>query len=1065
MNAIVKSICAAGPTVAFTLDRQTVHAYEGESILQAAQRHGVEIPHLCFTEGLRADGNCRACVVEVAGERTLAPSCCRTVSAGMVVQATSERALKSQKMVLEMLLSDMPEVGYKWNDAPLAADGGDATSCAAQGVTSGAAALGSAPGSSYASSKSSPGALPNTAGPGVSTVVGQHGELSWWASRMDVSVRSALAALRRAQPVADVSHPAMAVHLDACIQCTRCVRACREEQVNDVIGYALRGAHSQIVFDLDDAMGDSSCVACGECVQVCPTGALMPKTLIGSQAVDKTVDSVCPFCGVGCLMTYQVRDNQIVGVEGRDGPANHGRLCVKGRFGFDYAHSPQRLTVPLVRKPGVPKDPEALQGLNRHTADWSAVFREATWEEALALAAGPLKDLRDTHGRKALAGFGSAKGSNEEAYLFQKLVRTGFGSNNVDHCTRLCHASSVAALLEGVGSGAVSNQINDVQHSGLIFLIGCNPTNNHPVAATWMKNAAKAGAKIVVADPRGTDIGKHAWRSLQFKADTDVAMLNALIHTIIDEGLADEAFIRDRASNYEALRDNVQGYSPEAMAPICGIPAQTLREVARAYATAKGAMILWGMGVSQHVHGTDNARCLIALATVAGQIGKPGSGLHPLRGQNNVQGASDAGLIPMMFPNYQRVTDPAAHAWFEEFWGMRTPQGRPKAGEAPSGGSAAHEVASVGAPTSLDDQPGYTVVEIMHKALAPDSDPHKVRGMYIMGENPAMSDPDLNHARHALASLSHLVVQDIFMTETAWLADVVLPATAWPEKTGTVSNTDRMVQMGRQAIDPPGQARPDLWIIQQMAQRMGLHWNYGQTDAAAPGRPKQGTAPSGGSAAHEVASVGAMVSAVYEEMRQAMHAAIGGIRWERLERESSVTYPCLSADDPGAPTVFIERFATADGRVHLVPADIIPADERPDADYPFVLITGRQLEHWHTGSMTRRASVLDALEPMATASLCGDDLQALGLVAGDVVTVQSRRGQVALHVRRDDGTPQGAVYIPFAYYEAAANLLTNAALDPFGKIPEFKYCAVALRRGGVPAPVPGYGPAGGVAAL
>jgi formate dehydrogenase major subunit len=356
----------------------------------------------------------------------------------------------------------------------------------------------------------------------------------------------------------------------------------------------------------------------------------------------------------------------------------------------------------------------------------------------------------------------------------------------------------------------------------------------------------------------------------------------------------------------------------------------------------------------------------------------------------------------MMYPNYQRVTNAAAHEWFEKFWG-----------------------------TTLDDQPGYTVVEIMHKALAPDTDPHKVRGMYIMGENPAMSDPDLNHARHALASLEHLTVQDIFMTETAWLADVVLPATAWPEKTGTVSNTDRMVQLGKQAIDPPGQAKPDLWIIQEIARGMGLQWSY-------PGEHSG-------------------VAAVYEEMRQAMHAAIGGITWERLQRESSVTYPCLSAEDPGAPTVCIDHFATDDGRVHLVPADIIPADERPDADYPFVLITGRQLEHWHTGSMTRRATVLDALEPMATASLCGEDMASLGLQPGDVITVQSRRGAVAIHVRRDDGTPRGAVYIPFAYYEAAANLMTNAALDPFGKIPEFKYCAVAIRRGGTVAVRAGYG--------
>jgi formate dehydrogenase major subunit len=951
MNAPAKLIEVLPQTVAFTLDNKTIHAYEGETIFKAAKRHGVDIPHLCYKDGYRADGNCRACVVEVKGERTLAPSCCRAATAGMEVQANSERAVKSQKMVLEMLLSDMPDVGYKWDEVDESQ---------------------------------------------------QHGELSSWASRMDVKVRPELKAIRREQPKSDVSHPAMAVNLDACIQCNRCVRACREEQVNDVIGYAKRGSHSEIVFDLNDAMGDSTCVACGECVQACPTGALMPKTQVGSQIVDKKVDSVCPFCGVGCLVTYNVKDNVIVSVDGRDGPANHNRLCVKGRFGFDYAHSPQRLTVPLIRREGVAKDPEALQHLNRDTADWSSVFREATWDEALAFTSGSLKNLRDTHGKKTLAGFGSAKGSNEEAYLFQKLVRTGFGSNNVDHCTRLCHASSVAALLEGVGSGAVSNQVNDVAQSDMIFVIGSNPTSNHPVAATWMKNAAKLGAKIVLADPRITDIGKYAWRTLQFKADTDVAMLNALIHTIIEEGLTDQDFIAQRASNFEALRDNVKGYSPEAMEPICGIPAQTLREVARAYAQSKAAMILWGMGISQHVHGTDNARCLIALATVAGQIGKPGSGLHPLRGQNNVQGASDAGLIPMMFPNYQRVTNKAAHGWFENFW---------------------H--------TKLDDQPGYTVVEIMHKALAPDSDPHKIRGMYVMGENPAMSDPDLNHARHALASLQHLVVQDIFMTETAWLADVVLPATAWPEKTGTVSNTDRMVQLGKQAIDPPGQAKPDLWIIQQIATGMGLTWNY-------PGEH-------------------AGVAAVYEEMRQAMHAAISGITWERLQRESSVTYPCLSAEDPGSPTVFIDSFPTDDGRVHLVPADIIPANERPDADFPFVLITGRQLEHWHTGSMTRRATVLDALEPMATASLCGDDLQALGLNAGDVITVLSRRGQVAIHVRRDDGTPKGAVFIPFAYYEAAANLMTNAALDPVGKIPEFKYCAVAIQRGGVPAVNPGYG--------
>ena len=946
MNAPEKTALVPA-TVEFQLDGRLIEAYEGETILQAADRHGVGIPRLCYLPGYRPDGNCRACMVEIDGERTLAPSCCRTVTANMKVRAASERAVKSQKMVLEMLLSDMPAQGHKWI--------GDDT-------------------------------------------LRQHGELSEWAARLGVNVRPALAAITRPQPAPDLSHPAMAVNLDACIQCTRCVRACREEQVNDVIGYAHRGNHSAIVFDLQDGMGDSTCVACGECVQACPTGALMPKSHIGAQAVDRKVDSVCPFCGVGCLITYNVKDEHIVSVDGRDGPANHNRLCVKGRFGFDYAHHPQRLTRPLIRKPGLPKDPDATPD----PANWRALFRETSWDEALDLAAGRLKALRDKHGLKALAGFGSAKGSNEEAYLFQKLVRTGFGSNNVDHCTRLCHASSVAALLEGVGSGAVSNQVNDVDHAGLILVIGSNPTGNHPVAATWMKNAAKRGTKIVLADPRITELGRYAWRTLQFRADTDVALLNAMIHTVIDEGLVDLDFVARRANNFEALKAKVQGYSAEAMAPICGIPAATIREVAREFATAKASMILWGMGISQHVHGTDNARCLIALATVTGQIGKPGSGLHPLRGQNNVQGASDAGLIPMMLPNYHRVNNKEAHAWFEKFWNTR-----------------------------LDDQPGYTVVEIMNKALAPDEDPHKIRGMYIMGENPAMSDPDLNHARHALASLEHLVIQDIFMTETAWLADVVLPASAWPEKTGTVTNTDRMVQLGRRALDPPGEAKPDLWIIQEMARRIGLDWNY-------PG-PECG------------------VAAVYEEMRQAMHEAIAGISWQRLERESSVTYPCLTEDDPGQPTVFIDTFPTEDGRINLVPADIIPANERPDADYPYVLITGRQLEHWHTGSMTRRASVLDAIEPVATASMHGADLQALGVHPGEVVTVASRRGSVALSVRRDDGTPRQTVFIPFAYYEAAANLLTNPALDPFGKIPEFKYCAVSVTPGGTPAPTIGYG--------
>jgi formate dehydrogenase major subunit len=841
------------------------------------------------------------------------------------VQSDSLRARHSQKLVVELLASDMPARTYK----------------------------------------------PDS-------------ELARWQSALGVG---APRFPPRAQPAADLSHPAMAVNLDACIQCTRCVRACREAQVNDVIGYAHRGARSAIVFDMDDPMGASTCVACGECVQACPTGALAPARDAYMASVDRKVDSVCPYCGVGCQLTWHVRDNELVRVEGRDGPANRSRLCVKGRFGFDYVAHPHRLTKPLIRHDGVPKS----AGFTVDPANPLAVFREATWEEAMARAAGGFASIRDTHGPQALAGFGSAKGSNEEAYLFQKLVRTGFGTNNVDHCTRLCHASSVAALLEGIGSAAVSNPVMDVLAADVVLLIGANPTVNHPVAATWIKNAVKNGTRLILADPRRSDLARHAAWYLQFKADTDVALLNAMMHVIVAEGLADAKFVADRTSGYDELARNVAAFSPEAMESVCGIPAATIREVARAFATSRGSMILWGMGISQHVHGTDNARCLIALSMLTGQIGRPGTGLHPLRGQNNVQGASDAGLIPMVFPDYQRVDNADARARFEALWGA-----------------------------ALDARPGLTVVEIIDAVHA-----GTIHGMYVMGENPAMSDPDAGHAREALAKLDMLVVQDIFLTETAYLADVILPASAFPEKTGTFTNTDRTVQLGRQALDPPGEARQDLAIIVDLARRMGLDWTYAH--------PRE----------------------VFDEMRRAM-PSIAGITWERLERESAVTYPCENEGDPGERVVFTERFPTPTGVAKLVPARLIPAAEQPDDEYPFVLITGRQLEHWHTGSMTRRTAVLDALEPGPVVSMHPDDAAQLGVGPGGMVSVASRRGKVALFARADAGTPRGAVFLPFCFHEAAANLLTNPVLDPFGKIPEFKFCAVRVTAGGTAPERMGY---------
>ncbi len=906
----------------FVLDGRTVRALPGETIWQAADRAGAEIPHLCYAPepGYRPDGNCRVCMVEIEGERVLAASCIREPRAGMVVHSASERARAAREMVFELLIADQPARAETHDPAS---------------------------------------------------------KLWRWAERVGVTA-SRFAA--RDMPAADRSHPAMAVNLDACISCTLCVRACREVQVNDVIGMAHRGARAKIVFDFDDPMGDSSCVGCGECVQACPTGALLPVRAVdaatrGAVPAAREVNSLCPYCGVGCQLTYHVADGRLLKIDGRDGPANRNRLCVKGRFGFDYVDHPDRLTRPLIRREGVPKND--LAALD--PSDPSALFREASWEEALDAAAAGLARIRRSRGPKGLAGFGSAKGSNEEAYLFQKLVRVGFRTNNVDHCTRLCHASSVAALMETINSGAVTAPFFECANADTILVIGANPTVNHPVAATFFKNAAKAGKTLIVMDPRGQALGRHATHMLQFTPGTDVALLNAMMNAILAENLHNPRYIAEHTEGFEALRAHLVPFTPEAMAPVCGVPAETIRTVARLYAGAGAAMIFWGMGISQHVHGTDNARCLISLALMTGQIGRPGTGLHPLRGQNNVQGASDVGLIPMFYPDYRPVTGADVRRSFEVFWGAK-----------------------------LDPDRGLTVVEIMDAVHD-----GRILGMYIMGENPAMSDPDVDHARAALSRLEHLVVQDLFLTETAYYADVVLPASAFPEKEGTFTNTNRQVQIARAALAPPDEARPDLWIIQEIARRLGLDWRYG------------GAAD------------------VFAEMREVM-PSIAGITWERLQREDSVTYPVADVDRPGEEVIFGDGFPTENGRGKFVPASVVPPDEAPDAEFPMILTTGRVLEHWHTGSMTRRTRVLDRIEPEAVAHLSPADLARMGLKAGDPIRVATRRGAIELKSRVDGDVPGGVVFVPFCYSEAPANLLTNPALDPFGKIPEFKYCAARV---------------------
>jgi len=914
-----------------------VSVRKGATVWDAAREAGIEIPALCHDPELEPVGVCRMCVVEIEGARVMAASCVREAEPGMVVRTQGGKVDRCRAMLTELLMAEQREESPKEQ-----ATGDDRLWRLAEqyGVT-------------------------------VSLPRGN------------------------SRPV-DRSNPAIAVDHQACILCDRCIRACDDIQANDVIGRTGKGYTARISFDLDDPMGSSTCVTCGECVAACPTGALLNTEIaapLRPRTELKQVDSVCPYCGVGCALTYHVDEeaNRIVFAEGRDNPGNQGRLCVKGRYGWDYTLHPHRLTKPLIRvdypKRALSDETVDSEGARKKRkpggiVDYDEVlpaFREATWDEALDLVASRLKGIRDEHGPSALAGFGSAKCSNEEAYLFQKLVRAVFGTNNVDHCTRLCHASSVAALLEMIGSGAVTTTYGDVANADVALVTGSNTTANHPVAATFFKQAARNGTKLIVVDPRASGISEHAWRFCRIRSGSDVAFYNAMMNVIIAEGLVDEEYVAEHTTDFEKVKESVAKYTPEHAAGLCGVPAETIREVALAYGRASAAITFWGMGMSQHVHGTDNCRCLISLCLMTGNIGRHGAGLHPLRGQNNVQGASDAGLIPMVYPDYQPVGDPEIRAKFEGAWG-----------------------------TKLDPEPGLTVVEIMTGALE-----GSIKGMYMLGENPFLSDPNINKVRKALASLDFLVVQDIFLTETAEFADVVLPATSALEKTGTFTNTDRRVQVGRQALDAPGEARLDWQVICDIATRMGHPMAY---ESAAQ---------------------------VFDEMVGLMNA-YGGLSHDALGKTGKL-YPCPDPEESdGTVVMFGDGFPTDDGRATFVPAEHTGGDELPDEEYPFILVTGRVLEHWHTGVMTRRSKTLHAREPEAFVEVHPDDAKRIGVQDGDFLSVASRRGRITLKARLGTQTQPGSVFIPFHFREAAANTLTTDRLDPYGKIPEFKFCAVKV---------------------
>ncbi|MGQ0540000.1 MAG: formate dehydrogenase subunit alpha [Gemmatimonadaceae bacterium] len=981
---------------AITVDGRTINVREGATILDAARELAIAVPTLCWYPKLPIVGNCRICLVSVQGNAKLLPACATQAADGMVVTTESIAAVKSRQGVLSMLLERYPvdEIPHD----------------------------------------------------------GSRNEFEQLVRRYNVATtRSSDLPLREGDE--RDGDPIIRHDMSTCILCTRCVRACEDIQVVGVLDVAYRGDHAQIIVGADGNPEHAGCTWCGECVRVCPTGAIhdiLPLAVRANNGAivermrskdmpepDHTTRSVCPYCGVGCQIDLQVRDNQVVHVSSpwiEENTPNMGSTCVKGRFGYDFAQHRDRLLMPLVRRGWVKRngrwvfDP-SLNGMDRYgrrggpwaevqaesntekrrpprtnplrraptgldtlgdprdrvatPESWYEPFREATWDEALEIVAQELVRLRDTHGPKSLAVFQSAKCSNEENYLLQRLFRGAIGTNNVDHCTRLCHSSSVSAMQRAMNTSAASGSMREVEtESDVIFILGANTTESHPVFGAAIKRAVKRGAKLIVADPRRIELAERAHIHLQPLPGTDVALLNGMLQHILACRLENSKFIAERTHDFAKVRDAVMPYTPERAEQISGVPAALVRQAAEWYARGPRSATLWAMGLTQHRTGTDIVASLLNLILATGMIGRWGAAMIPIRGQNNVQGASDVGAIPMVYTDYQPVTDPRIRHVFASAWGV--PDER------------------------IPLEVGLKVTQIV-------ADGSPVRGMYIMGENPILSDPEVSHAEHWFKELEFLAVQDLFLTETARYADVVLPGASFAEKTGTYVNTERRIQLAEKAVDPPGNARGDLEIIVELSKRVGLATPF--CDSAE----------------------------VMEEIAR-VTPSWRGVSHERLRRSGGLQYPVIDAEHMGTDFLFDDAFPTADGRATFVAVEFLPPAELPDEEYPFLLNTGRQMYHWHTGTMTRRSFALDARESGPIVELHPDDAAELQVADGDEVRVASRRGEMRISVRVSDRVARRQVFIPMHYREAAVNLLTNPALDPYAHIPEFKVCAVKVER-------------------
>ena len=885
--------------ISLVVDGTRIKAAPGDTVLKAALRQGIYIPHLCYHPELESQGGCRLCLVEIEG-RGLTVSCKVPVEEGMVVVTDNAEINKVRRIAAELLIADHD---------------GDCLECF----------------------KNTDCKLQE-----VAAYIG-----------IDEERLGRLRQVPRNFPVDD-SNPFFIRDLNKCILCGICIRTCDEILGVGAIDFAFRGHDTKVSAMKDRPILESDCVSCGECVVRCPVGALIPRT---TQRPAREVRSICCYCGCGCGIKLGIRGNTIVGVRGdEDSPASKGRLCVKGRFGIaGFVHHPERLTTPLIRRDG---------GLE-----------EASWDEALDLVASRLKGYTPNE----VAFIASAKCTNEENYVMQKFARAVLGTNSVDHCARLCHAPTVAGLVQSFGSGAMTNSISEISGTACMFAIGTNTTEAHPIIGLEMKKAVSMGAKLIVANPREIDLCRFASLWLRHSPGSDVALLMGMMRVIVDEGLFDSDFVTARCQDFDAFRDSLRGFDLDFVEQVTGVSREKVTEAARMFAGNSPAMIFYSMGITQHSHGTDNVLAVANLAMLTGNIGRPSTGVNPLRGQNNVQGACDMGSLPNVYPGYQAVSDPAVRQKFEAAWGCLLPA-----------------------------SPGLTLVEMIDAAYSKE-----LKALYVVGENPVLSDADSQHVQRALEQLEFLVVQDMFLSETAKLADVVLPAASFAEKDGTFTNTERRVQRVRRAIEPIGQAKPDWWIISQVAQRLGTR-GFGYT------HPFE----------------------IMEEIRS-LTPSYGGIGYGRID-DCGLQWPCPIDDHPGTPILHTSAFVRGRGR--FIPLKYLPPAETPDADYPLVLTTGRSLYHFHTGTMTRKVAGLNTIEPEGRVEISYGDASKLGISQDDRVKITSRRGEVVAKARVSRAMPPGVVFMTFHFAESAANVLTNPARDPVAKIPEFKVAAVRVEK-------------------